>query len=132
MKHIVLLLSAVVTASCASRSGSWEASDARLVTLTGRTNADVNAVRICITDALRRTGFTIVENDDDQLRVRAVRPRKDILGIPTSDDFDRIDAQLQANTIQLALTTHDGNERENVSAEARRDGQTVLNSCSAG
>lgn len=135
MRKVMTITAVLALAGCAS-GGGGNGSDSKLVTVS-RTAvaADDTAARTCLSDALKRVGFTVIENDDDQLRVRGIRPRKEILGIPTSDDFDRIDGYVRMvsgrRTIQLELTTHDGTERDTVSPEVRRDGESVLSTCGA-
>lgn len=134
MRIALAVFVGLVAAGCAS--GGSGGGDDRMATMSRAAAATANDVaRTCVNGAIRNVGFTVVENDDDKLFVRGVRPRKEILGIPTSDDFDRIDAYIRTvsgrPTIQLELTTHDGTERDKVSSEVRRDGEAVLNACGA-
>lgn len=129
MSRSILTL-ALVTAGCASAGGG---ADPRV--RTAETSLSVVEAEECLSRELRRVGFRVLEGDEDDGVVRSVRPRSEILGIPTSDDFDRIDARVTAAAngvpaeIRLTLGTFDGNEEEDPSAEVRRDAEAVLQAC---
>ena len=127
MRIAILAGTAILLGGCGMVGGG---SNSKEVKFSGHVSTNVTATRECVLAALRNVGFTTIENETDKVRIRAIRPRKEILGIPTSDDFDRIDAGLDSETLHITVTTHDGTEAENVSAEGRRDGETVLRTCS--
>lgn len=130
MRILGAALAGLVVGACASIGGGSDGDGAERQRASALTPS---AAEQCVEDALEDAGFVVSDGDNDDGRLEGVRPRDEILGIPTSDDFDRIQARVEArgtgSTIRLTLSTWDGNEEESLSREVRRDADRVLESC---
>lgn len=128
MRAYQILPVVFVLGACASGGGPGDGSDRSVAS-----SLSPLAAEECVEDALKDAGFVVSNSDGDDGRLEGVRPRDEILGIPTSDDFDRIRARIESrpggSTIRLELETWDGNEEEDVSEEVRRDASSVLSRC---
>jgi hypothetical protein len=139
MRTTWMILAAAAGLAACSSGGAIGGSPAPSIaekTRTAMTTLDMAAAEQCMSRELQRLGFVVQAGDEQDGSLRSVRPRDEILGVPTSDDYDRIDALVTGvqdaaqRTIRLTIGTFDGNEEENLSPEVRRDADTVLQACS--